>query len=117
MAADPTERLVARTRALDPLVRGIAGRFALLSAVTPRNAAREQVRLLESWRKGAEVSPRWEPPEIDRRLLLSARHALDEVLLSLRDEQGWLAVYRGRFVELAKDLAVIDWYVKGVQSS
>jgi len=108
MAADRDARLVARTRALDPLVRGISARFALLSAVTPKNATREQERVLTAWRTGRELSPRWEPPELDRRLLASARRALDEVLVSLREEQGWLAVYRGRFVELAKDLAVID---------
>lgn len=102
------EGLVARTRALDPLVRGIAGRFPLLSAVTPKNAAHEQARLFEAWSRGQETSPRWEAPEIDRRMLVSARRVLDEVLASLHREQGWLAVYRARFVELALDLTVLE---------
>lgn len=104
-ADDP---LVARTRALDPLVRGIAARFPLLSAVTPKNLAEEQARLLSAWRRGEEISPRWEPPELDRRMLTSARRVLDEVLGSLHKEQGWLAVYRERFVELALDLTIIE---------
>lgn len=102
------EGLVARTRALDPLVRGIAGRFPLLSAVTPKNAAHEQARLFEAWSRGQELSPRWEAPELDRRMLISARRVLDEVLASLHREQGWLAVYRARFVELALDLTIIE---------
>ncbi|MBI2395819.1 MAG: DUF1704 domain-containing protein [Deltaproteobacteria bacterium] len=111
MAADPRgaeARLLARTRALDPLVRGLATRFSLLSSVTPRNAAREHARLLEAWRAGREISPLWEPPTVDRRLLASARRAIDEVIGALHDEDGWLAIYRARFVELARDLAVID---------
>lgn len=106
MPAD--EQLLARTRALDPLIRGISGRFPLLSALTPRNAAREQARLLLAWRRGEEVSPRWEPAETDRRLLASARLAIDEVVSSLQGERGWLGVYHDRFVELSRDLAVID---------
>lgn len=105
---DGDDRLLARTRALDPLVRGLATRFSLLSSVTPRNAAREHARLVDAWRAGRELSPSWEPPTVDRHLLASARRAIDEVLLSLHEDGGWLSIYRGRFVELAQDLAVID---------
>jgi hypothetical protein len=102
------DALLARTRALDPLIRGVAARFPLLSACTPRNAAAEQVRLLEVWRRGEERAPSWQPPEIDRTLLASARSALDDVATSLVGRAGWLAVYRERFVELSHELAAID---------
>jgi len=104
MAIDPR----VRTRSLDERIRAVSARFPLLSAVTPSNAAREHERLVAGFRSGHELSPRWEPPPLDRGLLATTQRMIDSAIAGLEGERGWFAVYRTRLVELAADLAVID---------
>ena len=104
MVVDPR----VRTRSLDERIRAVSARFPLLSAVTPRNSAREHERLLASFRSGHELSPRWEAPVIDRAMLATSQRMIDAAIAGLENEGGWLAIYRERLLELAADLAVID---------
>jgi len=104
MVVDPR----VRTRSLDERIRAVSARFPLLSAVTPRNATREHERLVAAWRSGLEVSPRWEPPAIDRGLLATTQRMVDSAIAALDRDRGWLAIYRARLLELAADLAIID---------
>ena len=104
MAIDPR----VRTRSLDERIRAVSARFPLLSGVTPRNAAAEHDRLVAAWSRGLELSPRWEPPAVDRVLLATTQRMIDAAIEALANERGWLAIYRARLVELAADLAVID---------
>lgn len=100
MAVDP--------RAIDECIRAVSTRFPLLSGVTPRNAAREQARLVSAWSRGDEVSPSWERPPLDPALLTATQRMLDEMIGRLDVERGWLALYRHRLIELSRELDVID---------
>lgn len=100
--------MAADSRELDSIIRGIGARFPILSGVTPQNSAREHARLCAAWGRGEELSPLWEPPAIDRVLLLSTQRVLGELVPKLDRASGWLAVYRERLIELSRELDVID---------
>lgn len=100
--------MAAEPRALDDIIRAVSSRFPLLSGVTPRNATREHVRLVDGWANGRELSPAWEPPPVDRASLTAAQRLLGELIGKLADARSFSAIYRDRLVELSRDLDVID---------
>ncbi len=110
--------LLAHTRTLDALIRTAASRFPILAAVTPRELAAEQARLVSAWKRGDEASPRWTPPSLERKALADIRRGVElacvttaAALSSAAPEiarSGWLDVYHARLLELRAELALVD---------
>ncbi|MGZ3449086.1 MAG: tyrosine/phenylalanine carboxypeptidase domain-containing protein [Polyangiales bacterium] len=96
------------TKPFDHLVRTATTRFPLLASVTPTNAAEEQNRLISSWSRGIETSPRWDAPNKDREALAAFRRGVDEGLRLLAGDDPWRTIYRERLIEIAADLAIAD---------